>query len=227
MTLKILGSGSSGNCYILQHNKNTLVIDAGIKGNDIIQGLNFDLLSANGVIVTHEHLDHSKAVTELNKKGLKVWQPYIDTENKIQTKTFGCFKVTCFPVPHDNVECRGFIIEIDGEKLLYATDFEYIPFNFKSQNINHMLVECNYVQEIVNSKAENYSHILRGHCNLDTTKEIIRANKTDSLRTVILCHLSSNNSDEKTILDGISNIFNGNTFIAKKGLTVNLDKVPF
>lgn len=56
MKIKTLGTGSKGNCYLLEHNNETLVIDAGIPFKDIKIGLNFNLMGVKGVIISHSHL---------------------------------------------------------------------------------------------------------------------------------------------------------------------------
>lgn len=56
LKLKCLGSGSSGNCYLLSTEKETLILDCGISIMDIKKGLNFDIRRIAGVVVTHAHL---------------------------------------------------------------------------------------------------------------------------------------------------------------------------
>lgn len=228
MHLRITGSGSSGNNYILvDNNDRKLLLDLGCSFNDIKKSLNFNLLSVDGCVVTHCHTDHSKSVKDFEKIGIKVWKPYLDTENKIQSKMFGNFKVTCIPVSHDDTECRAFLIECDGEKLLYATDLEYLPYSFKNQKLNHMLIECNYIPEMVEDEADNRNHVYKGHCSLDTTIGIIKANKTDSLRNVILCHLSEKNCDSDKIINEVRKVYQNDLYVAKKGIEIDLNECPF
>lgn len=56
LTLKCLGSGSSGNCYLLSTETETLILDCGIPIKEIKKGLKFDLRRVSGVVVTHSHL---------------------------------------------------------------------------------------------------------------------------------------------------------------------------
>ena len=55
MTLKCIGSGSSGNCYILTCNNEKLILDCGLPIKVIKQGLNFDLGGIQGVLISHAH----------------------------------------------------------------------------------------------------------------------------------------------------------------------------
>lgn len=224
MKLKVLSSGSIGNCYLLETDTETLVLDCGISFKDIKIGLDFDLSRIAGVLVTHQHLDHSKSVGDFKKFGIDVWQPYLD-KKKIQKKQFGSFKVQCFDLPHNGTENRGFLIEVDGEKILYMTDFEYCPYVFAKQKVNHILIECNYQQELVDRDLPNYEHKIRGHCSLDTCKEFIKVNATDSLQTVILCHLGQETTEPEECIAEIQKVVNKeNVCVAERGLDVELRK---
>ena len=56
-----IASGSSGNCICVGSDDSHVLIDAGISGKKIENGLNaIDLKSQDmqGILVTHEHIDH-------------------------------------------------------------------------------------------------------------------------------------------------------------------------
>ena len=55
MKIKCLGSGSSGNCYILTCNNEKLILDAGLPIKAIKKGLDFYLGGIQGVLITHAH----------------------------------------------------------------------------------------------------------------------------------------------------------------------------
>lgn len=194
MKLKCLGSGSSGNCYLLTaDNGETLLLDAGLPIMDIKRGLNWNVKCVVGAICTHAHKDHSLSISDLEHMGIKVWQPQSDhSERKIQ---MGKFHIFCFQVPHNGTENYGFLIMVDGQKLLYLTDLEYCPYVFKKQRLEHMLIECNYQKKYVDMDAPNYVHKVKGHCELETCKGIVEANKSDALQNIILCHLGGDTTD--------------------------------
>lgn len=54
--LKVVGSSSSGNSYVLDCNGEVLLIELGLKWNDILRGLNFNIRNVVGVLVSHSHL---------------------------------------------------------------------------------------------------------------------------------------------------------------------------
>lgn len=222
MKLKVLSTGSIGNCYLLESETETLILDCGISFKDIKIGLDFDFSRVVGVLVTHSHSDHVKSAADFKKFGVDVWQPYMN-EQKIQRRYFGGFEVNSFDVPHDDCPCVGYLIKCpDGSKLIYATDFEYIKYSFKKLRIQHALIECNYQQEYVNTEAINKSHIWRGHAELQTTKQIVQDNAY-SLKNVILCHLSQGNANPYECIEEIQKVVNGaNIDYARAGLDVEL-----
>ena len=189
MILGTIGTGSTGNCYYLKaDNGEILLLDAGIPIMDIKKGINFDVSSLVGCLVSHIHQDHALSAKKLSNFS-PVWKPY-ESEHKKQHTHFGCFDVTCFDVPH-SVECRAFLIKVDGLTILYATDFEYIPYNLTKQKINVALVEMNYQQKIMDGlEIDNHiAHTVTGHASDKTTTEFLVQNQKH-LQNVILCHYS-------------------------------------
>ena len=169
--------------------------------------------------------DHSKSADDFKKMGISVWQPFLygfDIK-RVQKRGYGSFKIMSFGLPHNGTDNCGFLIECDGQKILYMTDFEYCPYVFAKQKINHILIECNYQQELVDRDLPNYEHKIRGHCSLDTCKEFIKVNATDSLQTVILCHLGQETTEPEECVAEIQKVANkANVFVAERGLEVPL-----
>ena len=74
MKLKVLGSSSSGNCYLIEINKNEkLILDAGINFKDVQKELQFNLQGIQGVLITHEHMDHLKYATNFALNGINIY----------------------------------------------------------------------------------------------------------------------------------------------------------
>lgn len=139
--------------------------------------------------------------------------------------------VTPFYLPHDNTPNFGFLIDLpdDAGRLLYATDFEYLPYTFKSLKINFFLLECNHQADLVDRSEAKYEHSLRGHSELETVKEIVRVNKTPDMRNVILCHLSADNADPEVMKKEIQVVAGQwcNVAVAEPGLELVLSKYPW
>lgn len=54
-TLKVVGSGSSGNCYLLQTEKETLILELGCKWSEVLEMLDYKIEKVLGVLVSHAH----------------------------------------------------------------------------------------------------------------------------------------------------------------------------
>lgn len=52
-TLTILGSGSSGNGYLLQTSKGTLILELGCKWDEVLRMLDYKIDKVGGCLVTH------------------------------------------------------------------------------------------------------------------------------------------------------------------------------
>lgn len=56
MVLKVIGSGSSGNSYILETETSALCIEAGVRFSEVKKALDFNVSKIRGVLISHEHL---------------------------------------------------------------------------------------------------------------------------------------------------------------------------
>ena len=151
----------------------------------------------------------------------------------------GSFHVTGFYLPHTTrdkdtgalIPCPnfGYLIRYGDEKLLYLTDFEFCKYVFKSQRINYMVLECNHMDNLMDSSSANYIHSIKGHSGLSVVKSFVEVNKTPDLRNVILCHLSSENADPETMQKEVQSVAGKwvRVDLAKAGMSVELNKYPF
>lgn len=229
MILKCLATGSKANCYVLKRdNGEMLILDAGLPINEIKKGIEFDVANLKGAIITHGHGDHVLSAEKL-KQFTPVWKPYEIERKKLHTH-LGDFDITSFDVPHNGVENRGFLIGVDEQMILYVTDFEYIPYNLASKNIDTMLIELNYQAENIEDNPNNHlSHVILGHAEEKVTIEILRQN-VKSLRNVILCHMSnSGNLNRELAMKNIKGVLPNYVQVswAKAGETYNISKIPF
>lgn len=155
--------------------------------------------------------------------GILVWTPWKDN-NLRQVRQFGGFKVSSFECIHD-APCVGYLIEHpdSGLKMLYATDTEYVKYTFRG--LTAMLIEANYSEEYVNRDEAKFQHVLTGHMSIETASECIKANVNDNLKTVILCHLSKDNSDPLAFKESVKAIVPDGVHvdIATPRLTVELN----
>lgn len=228
MNIFCVGTGSSGNCYLLNNENETLILDCGVNIRKIKKSLNWDISRVVAVLCSHVHSDHSKAVKDFENMRIKVWKPYCET-NLTDRMKFDGFSVQCFPLPHNGTANFGFYINADGQKILYLTDYKYCRFNFKSLQVNHIVCECNYQQELVSRDLANYEHKIKGHSSLEYCKRFISDNKTNALRTVILCHMGAETTIAEECLAEVQNVVGEGVkcLVATAGLEVELSQYPF
>lgn len=233
MKLKCISTGSSGNCYLLQaDNGETLILDCGISIKEIKKGLNWDIRGVVGAICTHSHQDHSKSLNEFKAMGIPIYAPYIS--QKPMAIGSGAFKIQSFDLTtvdgrwtHTDADgtecpCYGFLItHQEMGKLLYITDTELIKWRFK--DINHILLGVNYDKDLVDTDNPKANHVFRGHLSIDTACDFVKANDSDSLQNVIMCHLSSENADKDSFIEKMENAVNGaNVDVAVAGKSWDL-----
>jgi phosphoribosyl 1,2-cyclic phosphodiesterase len=245
MRLKVLGSSSKGNCYLLQGKGETLIIECGIRFEEVKEVLEFDLSSIVGCLVTHEHKDHCKYINKVIDAGIDVYLSKGTAEalkinshranmiKPVKTFNIGGYKVLPFDVKHDCKEPMGFLIHHkDMGNLLFATDTYYIEYKF--ENLNHILVECNYSIDILNKNVEDgrvhpvqKKRVLRSHFELENTKEFFKANDLKGVKNIVLLHLSDGNSNLEIFKTEIQNLTGKEVYVADKGLEVDLSLYPF
>lgn len=240
MKIKVLASGSKGNCYLLQIENKALILEAGIRYNEIIKSLDFELENVLGCLVTHEHKDHSKAIQKLTENGIDVYASKGTFEilgiNNHRTKVIKSeipfkidrFTILPFETKHDAKEPLGFLVNHPSiGNLLFITDSYYCEYNFN--NLNHILVECNYTKDILDENIENgvipislRNRITRSHFELDNVIDFLKANDLSKVNTLMLLHLSSQNSDGNYFVEKIEKAIGIPTTVAKKGLEIYL-----
>lgn len=237
MKLKVLGSSSSGNCYLLDDGKQILIIEAGIPFAEVKEAIDYQTSRIVGVLSSHEHGDHRKYLNEYKQAYISTIEcnRWTECDPEIYPPfVIGRFIIYPFDVPHD-VPCSGYLIEHpDMGKLVFVTDAEYVKYRF--QRVNHIMVESNYAQDILDDNVCSgeipevlRNRIMKSHMSFETAKGMVKANKNPMLKNVILCHLSSHNSDRKRFEAEMKEIAGPfcNVTVAKKGIEVDLSLVPF
>ena len=233
MTLKVLGSESSGNCYLLESFFEILIIEAGISFHEVKKALNYDLRKVTACLITHSHGDHCKYAADYIKAGIDIYTSAETIQaaglsghrvHPIQANTMikiGEFKIIPFPIPH-GVPTLGFLISHPfSGSILFVTDAACIPNKFN--NLSHILIEANYHDEILTS-----DRAVGKHMSLYTCLEFLKANDLRQVHNIVLLHLSHTNSDAKLFKKTVQTIApNTTVWVADKNLEVYLSKHPF
>lgn len=245
MRLNVLGSDSNGNCYVLQNDKEALIIEAGVRFSEVKKALKWQLSKVVGAVITHEHNDHAKYVRDFVSNGITVLAlPSVFKAKGIDSLSFrkeiepmhgyivGSFRVFAMPVCHD-VPCVGFIIEHeDMGRMLFVTDT--MMLEYRVPGLNHILLEANYAEDILDAKIEAGSvplsmkpRLIHSHMEIETTKGILRANDLSGVNEIVLIHLSNGNSDERRFVREVQETSGKPVYAAVAGLELNLSINPY
>lgn len=209
-----LATGSTGNCYHITDGHSSLLLECGIKFKSIQQALNFKTSDIAGVLVSHEHKDHCKAVQDVADRGLDIYMSQgtadaigiqhhrIRSVKCKETFKVGTWTILPFDVQHDAAEPFGFLIaNQDGDKLLFATDTYYIKYKFSG--LTHLMIECNYSQKILEENVESgrvpeflMNRVMQSHFSLENLLVFLKANDLSRVQEIHLLHLSDSNSNE-------------------------------
>lgn len=180
MNINVIASSSKGNAAIITYGNNQLLLDAGIPIKKIEKAFNYDFSKLDGCLISHEHMDHARAVNDLMKlsidcymsdgtaKQLKIYQRAKIILSHKDPFNLDPWKIYGLPLKHDSIEPLGFLISIGNECLLYAVDTAYIPDLIESNNsfnlgltnfydlnrLTHIMIECNYSLDIVRQKTK-------------------------------------------------------------------------
>ncbi len=141
-SVTILGSGSAGNCALVETAKTRLLIDGGLSARQIgarlaLCGVN--PLEIDGILLTHEHGDHAGALNvwckqfstplycnRLTAEVLQKERPELRKDWRLfvtgSAFTIKDITVETFPVPHDAVEPIGFVLHHGADALGFLTD---------------------------------------------------------------------------------------------------------
>lgn len=177
-------------------------------------------------------LDHSKSLNDFKSMGIPIYAPYLKID--YMSMNMGGFTVKPFDLTtidgnwtHTNANGEpcpiyGFLItHKEMGRMLYITDCELIKWKFK--DINHILLGVNYDKDLVDTDNPKANHVFKGHLSIDTACDFVKANDSDSLQNVIMCHLSSENADKDSFIAKMKNVVNGaNVDVAVAGKSWDL-----
>ena len=242
MDIKVLASGSSGNCYLISDGSTDLLLDAGIPIRQIQIGCDFNLSGISGCLVTHCHGDHSKAVRDLLKKCVNVWMPADEIrelgiqpdrrlhplnrtdEDEYAVFSVGTFDVLPFRTEHDTREPVGYLLHSrsNGDKILYVTDSFFVRYRFSG--LTHIIGEVNYDQESVWERIRNgdtptarAKRLFRSHMSLENFLDFLESNDLRKLRQIYICHMSNDHGNEKRIREAVQKATGAEVYVCEEG----------
>lgn len=137
--LHVLGSGSKGNCALVEGPQGLIMIDDGFSRKEVLSrmhALGLDEHDVRALLLTHEHTDHVKGIsvwcrafevelyasagTPETRKNLREL-PFCEFVPGISFEVAGV-TVETFSTSHDVVNPVGFRFSCQGDAIAYATD---------------------------------------------------------------------------------------------------------
>jgi len=248
MKLKVLGSSSKGNCYLLiDETGKTLALEAGVRFSEVQKAMDFKTSNLIGCLITHEHGDHSQHVGQFITHAIDVYaSPGTAKAMKALGKhhrlhpvesgvifNVGNFHVYPFDIIHDAAEPFGYLINhAESGNILFLTDTFYSEFTFRG--LNNIILEVNYDKEILQQNIDSgklspliRKRIITSHMSLQTAKELLSANDLSQVNNIVLIHLSDGNSNADDFKKEIEAATGKTVTVADCGTEILLNKTPF
>lgn len=239
LIFRCFASGSSGNCYYLGNSHQGVLIDAGISARAIrsdLKEMGLDFFNLMGVLVTHDHADHIRAVGTLGERfhvpiyATAEIHEGINKNYGVKEKLRTCCKyykkgdpfdlgdlhINTFGISHDSTDCVGYVIDVAGQRFIMATDVGKVDRVFCQyvETANHLVIEANHDEQmLLNGPYPSYlkARILSdvGHSSNKTCGETLAKHYRKGLRNVFLCHLSHENNDRTVAYETVKGYLEG------------------
>ena len=223
-------SGSSGNLYQLKGNSGNLLIEAGVPINKIKKALDFKLSGVSACLISHQHLDHCKAIHNVAKAGIDCYM-LKETAQALkfeghrlhvieplrQFKVSG-FSVLPIPINHEAVRTGervpgvGFLISDEVEKLLFYLDSFYCRYKFK--DLDYLALGINYSKETMdpNLNSTRKKRLFRSHLSLENAVKMIESMDISKLKAIYVLHVSETNGSKPYFKDVLQKKFGKPTY---------------
>lgn len=255
MKLHVLGSSSAGNGYLLTTNTGAgLILEAGVPFAKVNNTLDAGIGKVAGVLISHEHGDHSKYIAEYARYGIKMYASegtidvlkhtfpklknshlwhVLNPDQQQATDLGEGFIVRPFHVKHDAAEPLGFLLlHPESGYILFVTDTHYIDKRFPP--INNYIVECNYCEDILNENLVTgrvqrmvAERVKLSHLSIQSLQHFLSKQDTRRTSRIVLTHLSDTNSNEQEFVAAVKAQTGTETLAADTGLRIPFDRTPF
>lgn len=244
MRLTVLGSGSSGNGYILQNDNEALIIECGMPLQDAATELCGNMQKVVGCLVTHSHGDHAKFIAQYARpfhifatKGTLEEKKANDNDfhyhavPMLKEFRIGNFVIKAFDTVHDTKEPCGFIIyHPDMGDMLFLTDSHHIKYKL-SFPLDYILIECNHMDSLVDKSVREGIipkkigiRAKATHMSLERCLNCLKENKLEKTKAIVLIHMSANNGDAELFSSEVAKATGKAVHVAKKGFSLELMK---
>ncbi len=227
MRICTLASGSSGNSLYIESSQSKILVDAGIGPRILkkrLESIDVNINDIDAVIVTHEHEDHTRAITKIRipvyvaTETVPIWKNSVESLNEFESDEpfeINDLFITPFSVPHDAIDPVGFTIQADNLKIGVVTDIGSVTSLVveKLKGSNVLVLESNHDMNLL--FYSQYPWMLKqrikgrlGHLSNVQSGALLNTLFHNYLKYVVLAHLSMINNSPKVAFDEAMKIIN-------------------
>lgn len=233
MRFASLGSGSSGNCMVVEQASTRLLLDCGFSVKETIARLGRLMLQPeqiSGILVTHEHDDHAKGAFKLAEKlNIPVWLSHgthvmtsrympkaavkINIVDSHTAFNIGDMQMTPFPVPHDAREPTQFVFSDGRNRLGVLTDVGVTTPHIQQvlSGCDALVLECNHDLSMLETGPYSYALKKRvgghlGHLDNQSAAKLLAELDNSKLKHIVAAHLSVKNNTQALAKSALSQV---------------------
>ena len=234
MRFASIGSGSAGNCMVIEQSNTRLLLDCGFSSSEVVKRLQkLDLLpeQISGILVTHEHDDHAKGAFKFAAKynvpiwlshgSLKMCGRYMPEKADIQINLIDShsqfyindIEVNPFPVPHDAREPTQFTFTDGQHKLGVLTDVGSSTVYIEQvlSGCDGLVLECNHDLHMLENGPYAWTLKKRvgsklGHLDNQSASALLAKLDNSKLKHIIAAHLSAKNNTDDLAKTALSQV---------------------
>ena len=217
MHVTILGSGSAGNCTLIETDQTAILVDAGLSHRQITQRLatvKRSLADIDAILLTHEHSDHTSALAVISKNlPISVYANRLTAEEvktadgvRIAWRLFttgsafaiGDLTIEPFSIPHDASDPVGFRLQNTAHAVAFVTDLGHATklVHERIRDVDMLVLESNHdLKMLQDDQIRPWATKQRimsrhGHLSNDDAATVIAEVVSAKLQHVVLAHLS-------------------------------------
>jgi phosphoribosyl 1,2-cyclic phosphodiesterase len=218
----ILASGSRGNSTVIMNGKTRILIDAGLPRHELLsklESLNLSIDQIDAVLVTHEHIDHTRSLEVFSKSKIYSSPLTLSLEDKNYLEFYkeyriAGFNITPIQLSHDCADPMGFVIKHEQESLVYITDTGHIKeqdFQYIN-NATHYIFESNHDENMLMMTRRPHhlkQRIMspKGHLSNITASLILAKLVGVDTKSIRLAHLSDEANTKELAYQTLIDIF--------------------
>ena len=236
MRFASIGSGSAGNCLVVEQANTRLLLDCGFTPNETVKRLQrLDLMpeQISGILVTHEHDDHAKGAFKfaaeynvpvwLSHGTLRMCERYIPEKADIQINIIDShtqfsienIQINPYPVPHDAREPTQFTFSDGSHKLGVLTDAGSSTSHIETilSACDALVLECNHDLHMLENGPYAWALKKRvgsrlGHLDNQSAAALLAKLDNSKLKHIIAAHLSAKNNKAELAKNALSKALN-------------------